>query len=116
MHHPRGTDIPGQGGGVGITIIKTQTVCIIPVVLISPVRVVVLCHFYKDTDRMHHPRGTDIPGQSGGVGITIIKIQTVCIIPVVLISPVRVVVLVVAPLVNLIPTTPEAGAMSPVSV
>ena len=42
MHHPRGTDIPGQGGGVGITISRT--------------------------DRMHHPRGTDIPGQGGGVG------------------------------------------------
>ena len=71
MHHPRGTDTPGQGGGVGITSIKPQTVCTIP-------------------------RGTDIPGQGGGVGITSIKIQTVCSIPVVLISPVRVVVLVTA--------------------
>ena len=45
MHHPRGTDIPGQGGGVGITIIKIQTVCSIP-------------------------GGRDIPGQGGGVVIT----------------------------------------------
>ena len=65
---------------------------------------------------MHHPRGTDIPGQGGGVDVTVSRTDRMHQSPVVLISPVRVVVLVVAPLVNLIPTTPEAGAMSPVSV
>ena len=68
MHHPRGTDIPGQGGGVGITSIKTQTVCIIPVVLISPVRVVVLEYFIKIQTVCIIPGGRDIPGQGGGVG------------------------------------------------
>ena len=70
MHHPRGTDIPGQGGGVAVTA-REQPVCISPVVLISPVRVVVLLSLSKETDRMHHPRGTDIPGQGGGVAVTV---------------------------------------------
>ena len=92
MQHPRGTDIPGQGGGVGITSYKIQTVCIIPVVLISPVRVVVLLSLLQDTDRMHNPRGSDIP----------VRVVVLCHCyqetarmhsPVVLISPVRVVVL-----------------------
>ena len=50
------TNIPGQGGGVVVTVKKIQTVCIIP-------------------------RGTDIPGQGGGVVGTVQKIQTVSSIP-----------------------------------
>ena len=63
---PRGTDIPGQGGGVGITISRHRPYA--------------------------HPRGTDIPGQGGGVGITY-KDTDRCRRPSVLISPVKVVVL-----------------------
>ena len=42
MHHPRGTDIPGQGGVLESLVIKIQPVCTIP-------------------------GGRDIPGQGGGV-------------------------------------------------
>ena len=100
MHNPRGTDIPGQGGGVVSLLSRNRPYAEVPVVLISPVKVVVLLSLYKEQTVCIRPRGTDIPGQGGGVGVTSIKIQPVCSSPLVLIPPVKVVVLVVAPLVN----------------
>ena len=66
-------DIPGQGGGVRLFTVcskKTARHAYIPGVVRDIPRSRgggVVNHCHKDTDRMHNPRGTDIPGQGGGV-------------------------------------------------